>query len=249
MNDSKPRTLPCDVSVNKFDNKDSKLLSSPKLYQEIVGSLIYLMTCTRPDLSFVVSKLSQYMNQPTEAHLNLAKNVLRYLKGTKDQKLCFSRSQHPLTVIGFCDSDWAGSEDRKSISGYGFKLCQDGPLISWKSKKQSIVSLSSCEAEYTALTYAIQEGRFISQIFADLSDSEREIFSLYVDNQAAINLGNNPIYHQRSKHIDVKYHYIRNEIKEKNVQLLYVPSDENIADIFTKPVNGLKLKYFNLFSD
>ena len=106
------------------------------------------------------------MNKPTEAHLNLARNVLRYLKGTKDHKLCYSSSEHPLTVIGFCDSDWAGSEDRKSISGYGFKLCEDGPLISWKSKKQNVVILCSCEAEYTALTFASQEGKFVSQIFA-----------------------------------------------------------------------------------
>ena len=109
--------------------------------------------------------------------------------------------------------------------------------------------MSSCEAEYTALTFAIQEGKFISQIFADLTNSDRNMFSLYVDNQAAINLGNNPIYHQRSKHIDVKYHYIRHEIRDKNVKLIYVPSNENIADIFTKPVNGIKLKTFNIFSD
>ena len=248
MQNSIPRTLPCDVNINKFDNEDSKRLENPKIYREIVGSLIYLMTCSRPDISYVVSKLSQYMNKPTEAHLRVARNVLKYLKGSIDNKLCYRKSNEGLKLIGYCDSDWGGSEDRKSISGYCYKLCVDGALISWKTRKQNVVSLSSCEAEYTALSFAIKEGLYLSQLFADLYSGEKSRFDLYVDNQGAINLANNPVYHQRTKHISIKYHFIRHEIKQGNVKLLYIESKNNIADIFTKAVPRPLLNSFNIFA-
>ena len=159
MQDCNPRSIPCDNSIIKLVNDDSNILSDVRLYQEIVGSLIYLMTCTRPDLSYVVTKLSQNMKSPTKAHLNLAKDVLRYVKGTIDYNLKFTKSTC-LTLIGYSDSDWGNSGDRKSISGYCFLLNVNGPLISWKSKKQSVVAISSCEAEYIAMTHAIQEAKF-----------------------------------------------------------------------------------------
>ena len=248
MNDSNPKTLPCDVNINKFDFEDSKLLDDPRIYREIVGSLIYLMTCSRPDLSYVVTKLSQYMSKPTDAHLKLARNVLKYLKGTMMNKLSYEKSSEPLELIGYCDSDWAGSEDRKSISGFCYCLSKNGSLISWKTKKQNVVSLSSCEAEYTALSFAIQEGNFLSQLFADFCVVERNLFHLNVDNQGAIHLANNQVCNQRSKHIDVKYHYIRHEIKEGHCKLLYVPSKKNLADMFTKAVPRPLLNSFNIFS-
>ena len=109
------------------------------------------------------------------------------------------------------------------------------------------MSLSSCEAEYTALTHAVQEGKFLSQLFSDMYNIEKDMFQLHVDNQGAINLASNPVYHQRSKHIDIKYHFVRHEIKENNVILFYVPSKENLADIFTKTVTKSQLKDFNIF--
>ena len=249
MSESTPRSLPCDVHVNKFDFSESPLLDNSRIYREIVGSLIYIMTCSRPDLSYVITKLSQHMASPTEAHLNLARNVLRYLKGSINVKLCFRKSSEPLNLFGYCDSDWAGSEDRKSLSGYCYRLCKNGPLISWKTKKQNVVSLSSCEAEYTALTFVMQEGKFLSQLLADFYGREKTIFHLFVDNQGAINLGNNPVYHQRSKHIDVKYHFVRHEIREKNVKLVYVPTNDNVADMFTKPVSRPKMIHFDIFAN
>jgi len=180
MTESTPRTLPCDIHVNKFDFSDSPPLDDPRIYREIIGSLIYIMTCTRPDLSYVITKLSQYMNNPNQAHLNLARNVLRYLKGSIDERLYFRKSSEPLRIFGFCDSDWGGSEDRKSLSGYCFRLSKDSSLISWKTKKQNVVSLSSCEAEYTSLTFAVCEGKFLSQLFADFYDRDKTIFSLSI---------------------------------------------------------------------
>ena len=245
MKDSNPKSIPCDINVNKFNCEESKLLENPTLYREIVGSLIYIMSCTRPDLSYIVTKLSQYMNKPTKAHLNYAKDVLRYLKRTVNYDLVFRKSAHSFHLFGYCDSDWGGSEDRRSISGYCYKLCPDSALISWKSKKQTVFSLSSCEAEYTALTYAIQEGKFLRQLFSDMENRNVENFDLFVDNQGALKLANNPVHQQRSKHIDIKYHFIRNDVQNGIVRLIYVPTNSNIADMFTKCVSKIKLDKFN----
>ena len=205
MRDCKPKLMPCDINVNQFDFKDSKKLDNPTLYRAIVGSLIYLMCCSRPDLSYVVTKLSQHMSEPTNAHLGIARNVLRYLQGTKSFEIKFPSCKCELKLFGYCDSDYGADSDRRSTSGYCFQLCNDGPLISWKSKKLNVVSLSSCEAEYNSLTYAIQESKFLTYLFSDMYNTEKTCFNLFVDNRAAINLAKNPVYHQRSKHISVKY--------------------------------------------
>lgn len=183
---------------------------------------------------------SQYMSKPTKAQLNSAKHVLKYLKGTMTYGLTFRKSDESVQLQGFCDSDWGSSEDRKSISGYCFQLHNDGPLISWRSKKQQTVALSSCEAEYMALTYAIQEAKFLRQIISDLLGFKLKSVDLGVDNQGA----RNPVNYQRSKHIDIRYHFIRDEVEKGNVKLFYVPTQQNPADIFTKPVNQKKLEVF-----
>ena len=121
MSDCKPKSLPCDASINTM-TKDSEELDDPRLYREIIGSLIYIMVGTRPDLCYVVTKLSQYISKPTKAHLGLAKHVLRYLKGTMNFGLKFTKSNDPLRITGYCDSDWGSSDDRHSITGYFYKL-------------------------------------------------------------------------------------------------------------------------------
>ena len=243
MLDCKAKSIPCDPSVANMSPTDSPKLENPKMYKEIVGSLIYLMTCTRPDLCYTVSKLSQFMHEPTYAHLNVAKHVLKYLKGSIDNCLNFHKC-NDVNLYGYCDSDWATSEDRKSISGYCYKLGEHSPLISWKSKKQSNVALSSCEAEYVALAVAVQELKFLNQLLLDMNIETAKPVKLYVDNQGAIALAKNPVQHQRCKHIDIKYHYVRDEIENGYVNLIYVPSEQNLADIFTKPVTKVKLSNF-----
>jgi len=245
MSDCYARNIPCDPSIVNTSTVESDELANATLYREIVGSLIYIMTGTRPDLCYVVTKLSQYMSKPTKAQLNAAKHVLKYLKGTMMYGLTFKKSNKSVQLKGFCDSDWGSSEDRKSISGYCFQLHKDGPLISWKSKKQQTVALSSCEAEYMAITYAIQEAKFLRQIVSDLLGLKLKSVDLGVDNQGAINLAKNPVNHQRSKHIDIRYHFIRDEVEKGNVNLFYVPTQQNPADIFTKPVIQKKLQAFN----
>ena len=244
MNDCKTKPTPCPLGINKELGNNSELLEDNTLYREIVGSLIYLMTNTRPDISYVVTLLGQYMSKPTFAHLSLAKHVLRYLKGTKSLGLNFVKSDSGLEMFGYCDSDWGGSLDRKSISGYCFMLHKNGPLVSWKSCKQNVVALSSCEAEYVALTSAFKEARFLRQLVSDINGCTKQSIRLFADNQGAIALAKNPVHHQRSKHIDIRYHFIRLDVEEGVVILEYVPTNENIADLFTKPLSGFKFNDF-----
>ncbi|KAF2345349.1 Integrase catalytic core [Trinorchestia longiramus] len=245
MSDCNPKSIPCDPSANKLDvSSDSKNLCDPKLFREIVGSLIYLMTCTRADICYVVTLLSQHLTRPTNAHLNLCKFVLKYLKGTILFGLKFVKSENPMQITGFSDSDWGGFSERKSISGYVFKSSSSSSLITWKSKKQNIVALSSCEAEYITLTYAVQEGIFLKQLLCDM-DGYDEPVEIFVDNRGAIDLAKNPVHHQRSKHIDIRYHFIRAIIQDNKAVLSFVPSEENMADMFTKPVSRQSLLKFH----
>ena len=239
-----PKSVPCDSSLIKDMNSDSPLLENGTIFREIVGSLIYAMTCTRPDLSYVVGKLSQNLAKPTNADLQLSKFVLKYIKGTLNYSLKFRKSTEDLKLIGFCDSDYANGNDRKSISGYCFRLSSNGPMIIWRSKKQTTVALSTCEAEYVALTAAVQEANFLQQLFSDMTFSQKLPVEIYCDNNAAISLAKNPVNHQRSKHIDVKYHYIRGQIAEGNVAVHYINTEDNVADSFTKPMNVARLRKF-----
>ena len=202
MDGCKHRATPSELGVNKILTENSDDLADKKLYQEIVGSLIYVMRPTRPDLSFIVTKLSQYMSN---IQFNMAKHVLRYLKGTLEQKLTFTKSKEGINLHGFCDADWGSSEDRKSITGYVFKVTTNGPVISWKSRKQPTVALSTCEAEYMALASAIQEAKFLSQLPGELIGKNiAKATDIYCDNQNAILLSKNPVQHQHSKHIDIR---------------------------------------------
>ena len=247
MHDCKPRSTPCEMNPSHKMTDDSEPLdeSNLKRYRQMVGSLIYIMTSTRPDIAYTVTKLSQFMSCATQYHMTMTKHILRYLKGTIDDKLIFTKSDKPFEIVGFSDSDWAGSiEDRKSITGYSFRMCDNGPLISWRAQKQQTVALSSCEAEYMALCSAVQEGKYLMSFLNEVLNLGQTKFTLYGDNQGASALAKNPVNHKRSKHIDIRFHFIRDEISEDRLCLKYVPSGENIADIFTKPVNAVKLKEF-----
>ena len=240
MKDCKSKAAPCELNANKLRVSDSNFLDDSTLFRQVVGSLIYLMTCTRPDICYSVSMLSQFLEHPTRAHLEWAKHVLRYLSGTKSKSLIFRKCMNT-KLQGFSDSDWGNSEDRKSVSGYCFSLSPNTDMISWKTKKQPCVALSTCEAEYVALVSCIQEAKFLVQLYKDLTGNESANVDIFVDNQSAIALAKNPVQHQRSKHIDIKYHFIRAEIQKGCVQLQYVPSEENLADMFTKPATGKRL--------
>jgi hypothetical protein len=151
-----------------------------------------------------------------------------------EKGITFRQTKEPLALIGHADADWANStEDRKSISGYCFRLNPESSIISWKSKRQPIVALSSCEAEYISLTIAMQETLFLKQLMKTFTNDEISA-TLYGDNQGALKLAHNPAGHTRTKYIDVRYHFIRDIVNTKQVELKYIPTNENDADMFTK---------------
>jgi len=245
MDNCKPRSTPCELKLNLDSDKVSDVCVQ---YREIVGSLIYAMTCTRPDLCWVVTVLSQRLADPSDEHCIVLKHVLRYLKGSLDYELCFTKCTDGLQLTGFSDASWGSSDDRKSITGYCFTLNKDGPLISWKSKKQPTVALSSCEAEYMALAATTQESLFLTQLLHDIDmDCQYEPVTIFGDNQGAIALLKNPVHHQRSKHIDIKYHFVRTEFNRGKINVVYLPSEDMVADIFTKPASRYKLGQFKDF--
>lgn len=247
MSDCKPRSTPSELKLETDYSNEN--LTDARKYREAVGSLIYAMTCTRPDICWVVTKLSQYLSRPTEAHWVAIKHVLRYIKGTLDHELCYRKCDNDLRLFGYSDADWASSkEDRRSITGYCFSLTECGPLVSWKSRKQPTVALSTCEAEYIALASAVQESLYLSQWLKDIGKlCVHSQVIIFEDNQGAIALSNNPVNRQRSKHIDIRYHFIREVLNKGDVELKYCPTNEMVADIMTKPATKFKLNKFKAF--
>ena len=162
MSDCKPRGTPCEANPNAYENEDDEVVDQTS-YREMIGSLIYAMVCTRPNLSYAVTKLSQHLACPTAADLTMLKHVFRYLKKTSNYCLTYSKSSTDLQIFAFCDADWAASKDRRSISGYCVSLNVNGPLISWKSKRQNSIALSTCEAEYVAMSIACQEVMYLKE--------------------------------------------------------------------------------------
>ena len=244
MSDCKPRATP---SEQKHDIGRGDPVDAHK-YREVVGGLIYLMMCTRPDICWIVTKLSQYLSSPLTVHWVAVKHALRYLKGTIDFELCYKKSKNGLNLIGYSDADWASSEDdRRSTSGYCFSLTENGPLVSWKSRKQPTIALSTCEAEYIALAAAAQEILYLSQLLNEIGFQLKFHPVIYEDNQGTIALANNPVNRQRSKHIDIKYHFIRTEVNRGTLMLKYCPTEDMIADVMTKPANKAKLDKFKAF--
>jgi len=207
-------------------------------FKQMVGSLMYL-TATRPDMMFVVSLISRYMENPTELHLQVAKRVLRYLKGTLDFGIFYNKGRNN-DLVAYTDSDYAGDlGDRKSTSGYVFLLSSG--TISWLSKKQPVVSLSTTEAEFiVAASYACQIV-WLKRVLEKLGLNQDKTTIIHCDSSSAIKLSKNPVMHGRSKHIDVRFHFLRELTKAGTVELIYCNTQDQIADIMTKP---LKLEAF-----
>jgi hypothetical protein len=245
------------MSHNSSVQSDPKLIA---LYQQIVGSLNYASISTRPDITYAVHILSLHLKNPGPNHLTAAKVVLRYLKGTKDVGLIFDGQQSllntsnllALRMDAYSDSDWAGDvDDRHSTNGYVIQF--NNCTISWRSKKQNRVALSSCEAEYYALCATMQEVMWLSQFVHELFSYDTRYqphqqsplqIMLHVDNQAAIQLSKYDVHHDRTKHIPLRYHFVREEIKNNQVQVKYIPTANQLADIFTKGLNKILFNQF-----
>ena len=208
-------------------------------YQQLVGKLIYL-SHTRPDIAFAVSLVSQYMHDPCQGHLNAVYRILRYLKQTPGKGLFFKKNTERKVEV-FTDADWAGSiDDRKSTSGYCTKIW--GNVITWRSKKQIVVARSSAEAEYRAMAHGVCEAIWIKRLLEELKIEYEAPIQLYCDNQSTISIAHNPIHHDRTKHVEVDRHFIKEKIDGGIISIRYVHTDHQLADILTK---GLSDQVFN----
>ncbi|XP_074362407.1 secreted RxLR effector protein 161-like [Apium graveolens] len=193
-------------------------------FKSIVGGLWYLVH-TRPDISYAVGIVSRYMERPTVLHMNAVKRILRYIKGTLDFGLVYSRKSGNHLLSGFSDSNFAGSsEDRKSTAGVVFNLIES--VITWVSQKQYYVALSTYEAEFMAENATACQGILLKNLLSSITSENTGPVVLYVDNRSAIYLAKNPVFHGRSKHIDVRYHFIRECIECGDTVIKFVSSVE-----------------------
>jgi transposase InsO family protein len=202
-----------------------------KQYQGMVGSDMYAMLCTRPDLAYAIQQLSQFNSNPTNAHFQAGKRVFRYLQGSQTTGLTYN-GDITGPIQGYCDADYAANEDRKSISGYVFMLA--GSPISWQAKKQTTVAQSTVEAEYAAMAHAAKEAIWLQYLLRDLGMSKYEPKVLYCDNQGAISLTKNPMHHAKTKHVDIQLHFIRDHVDKGTIIVEYCPTDDMLADLMTK---------------
>ncbi|WJZ96545.1 hypothetical protein VitviT2T_015220 [Vitis vinifera] len=226
----KPAETPM-VTTVKLEESDGSAPVDKGRYQRLVGKLIYL-SHTRPDIGFSVSVVSQFMNNPTEKHMTAVIRILRYLKMTPGKGLFFQRTTNKEIEI-FSDADWAGSvTDRRSTSGYCSFVW--GNLVTWRSKKQSVVARSSAEAEFRAMAQGICEGIWLNRLLEELRVPLKHPMVLYCDNQAAISIAKNPVHHDRTKHVEIDRHFIKEKIEEGVFKVSYTPTNCQTADILTK---------------
>lgn len=232
-----PTKTPVEVGT-KLTKKGEGPLVDPTLFKQIVGSLRYL-TCTRPDISYGVGLISRFMESPNQSHMKVARRIMRYLKGTQDFGLFYDSTDN-CALLGYSDSDWAGDlDDRKSTTGSCFTL--GSAACSWVSRKQPTVALSTCEAEYMAAATSACQALWLASLLSEMHIPLKGNLKIYVDNKSAINLAKNPVAHGRSKHIDIKWHFLRELVEQKKIELVFCKSENQVADIMTKP---LKLDAF-----
>lgn len=239
MYDCKCVTTPMESKLQlKSDSNNNQSTSNP--YRELIGCLMYVTLTTRPDLSAATNYFSRFQSDPSDEHFVHAKRILRYIKGTLDLKLKYIKDDTASLLHGYADADWAGDEnDRKSTSGFVFKVY--GSTVSWLSRKQATVSLSSTEAEYVALAEAACEAIWLQNLLKELEMKFIEPTIIFEDNQSCILIAEEPRGHKRLKHIDVKYNFIREVISSGKIGIKYIPSKQQTADIMTK---GLSTKIF-----
>ena len=226
----KPAKTPLDHSIKLYQDA-GKSYEDIATYRRLIGKLLYLNT-TRLDISFATQQLSQFLNNPTLTHYQAACRIVRYLKNSPGRGLFFPRKSE-IQLLGFSDADWAGCLDsRKSISGYCFFL--GSSLISWKAKKQQTVSRSSSKVEYRAFSTTACELQWLIFLLRDLHITCSRAPVLYCDNQSALHIAANPVFHERTKHLEIDCHFVRTKLQEGVLRLLPISSKEQLADFFTK---------------
>ncbi|GBE85559.1 hypothetical protein SCP_0800760 [Sparassis crispa] len=212
-----------------------------KPYLEALGALQYVSVATRPDITFTVGQLAQFSRNPGIMHWNALKHVYQYLKGTADLWLVLGGSEDN-DVVGYSDADGMSTEGRRPVSGYVFML--NGGAVSWSSKRQDLVTLSTTEAEYVALTHASKEALWLRSFIIELFGNPEVPIPLRSDNQSAIALSKDDRFHARTKHIDIRFHFIHYAIADGKISLSYCPTEDMTADILTKALPSMKSKHF-----
>ncbi|XP_026399795.1 uncharacterized protein LOC113295470 [Papaver somniferum] len=230
MTNCNPVATPVDTQ-SKLSAASGPAIKDPPLYRSLDGALQYL-TFTRPDISYAVQQVCLFMHDPREPHTQDLKRILRYLQGTIDHGLCLSVS--PVTgLTAYPDADWAGCPDtRRSTSGYCIFLGNN--LISWSSKRQATVSRSSAEAEYRGVANAVAETTWLRNLLLELHIPLRRATIVYCDNVSAVYMSGDPVQHQRTEHVEIDIHFVRERVRIGDIHVLHIPSDSQYADIFTK---------------
>ena len=246
MLDAKPVSIPLAnhfrLSGNQCPKNAEEIEDMTRVpYVSAVGCLMYAMVCTRPDLAHAMSTISKCMANPRREHWNAVKWIFRYLNGIAEHVILFSRQSGTNLVIGYVDTDYAGDvDDRRSTTGYLFTLL--GGPICWKSTLQSIVAMSTTKAKYMAVAEAAKEVLWLKGLVKEFGLNQSGL-QIHCDSQSAIYLAKNQVYHVRTKHIDVRFHKIRELIVTEDIVLEKVHSLENAADMLTKPVTTATFKH------
>ncbi|CAA7262637.1 unnamed protein product [Cyclocybe aegerita] len=236
-------TMPLDPNVKlndpELEEDESNEQEEPDLRgmhscATLIGSLMYLAIGTRPDIAYAVNKLAQFTHNLKPMHWTAVKWVFHYLKGTKHHALTYGGSDEILNeeLNFYCDADWASDADRKSISGYVVTMA--GGAIVWSSKKQHTVALSTAEAEYVSATHMVKQVLWHRSLFKELEFPLEKTLTIFSDNQATIAIAHHPEFHARTKHIDIAIHFLRDLVQHRTLNLVYINTKDNLADLFTK---------------
>lgn len=235
------RTASIPISKRELDGLsiDQTETIDPTTYRNLVGHLTYAMTGMRPDIAFAISTLGRFSSQPTKQHHNLTRTTLCYLARTINTEIIYKRGGESLRLEGYVDSSYGSDKlDRRSVTGYVFLL--NGSPISWASKRQSTIALSTTEAEYYAAVHASREAVWLRRLLEDLGYPQSEPTILHEDSQGCIAMTKNPVFHARTKHIDIQCHWIREKVKDREVELKYMDTNQQAADMLTKAVDKSK---------
>ena len=237
MENCKPVSTPMEISNTNMDNTLNKEIDKSIPFRSAIGSLNYLATISRPDIAFATNRLAQKVENPTMKDWISVKRIFRYLQYTRSSKLVYN-DDAKLKIKVYSDADYGGSEDRKSTSG--FIALINGTAVTWGSRKQNSVALSTMESEYMALAETTQEGLYLMKLLKDMGiEYNLEVFA---DNQSCIAFAENEKGPGKAKHIAIKYHFVKDLIEKKRLSLKYVDTSSNVADLFTKALSKEKLR-------